>query len=97
MNIPNPQAIDAYYKAQTLAYWSFAGLFIPLLGVILGAIARSRLRLIVGSNQNEQHEIDRIRRIAGWGYGISLTIFITQVIIVVVWFMIIGIAVGGGR
>lgn len=90
----NPQATDAFYKAQSLAYWSFCGLIIPLVGVILGAMSKSRLRLLSSGNPEEQSEIERTRRIASWGFGISLALLVIYVIAAITWGIIIGLAAG---
>jgi hypothetical protein len=88
------RATDAFYKAQTLAYWSFSGLIIPIVGVILGAMSRSRLRLLTSNNADEQAEIDRTRRVATWGFGVSLGLLILYVVSLLAWGFMIGFSFG---
>ncbi|HEX7368609.1 MAG TPA: hypothetical protein VF261_03040 [Candidatus Saccharimonadales bacterium] len=87
----NPYAVDAYYKAQSLAYWSFIGLLIPLLGVILGALSRSRLRSLVSNDPDERAELEHVWRVASWGFGLSVTLLVLEIIAGIVWGILIGI------
>lgn len=77
----NHQALEAYYKAQSLAYWSFIGLVVPIIGIILALVSRSRLRALTGKDQDEEDRLDHAYRIAGWGLGISITLLIFYVVI----------------
>jgi hypothetical protein len=81
----NPLAVEAFYKAQSLAYWSFLGLLIPVVGIICGAMSRSRLRDLEGTNEDEQYKIDHARHIAGWGVGLSIVCLIVQLIAGFIW------------
>jgi len=75
----NPQAADAFYKAQTLAYWSFAGLVIPLIGVICGALSKSRLMGLKANNPKDAVAIRKTYQIARWGYGISVVLLVLEI------------------
>jgi hypothetical protein len=92
--VASHQAYETFYKAQSLAYWSYIGILIPLVGVILGSLSKSRLRLLHGGSDEEVNELERIWRIASWGFGISLTLFILQIIAAITWGVIVGLAMG---
>lgn len=80
------EAIRAYYSAQNFAYWSFSGLFIPALGIVLGLIGLSRLKQLTPGNEQERADIKRTAVIAKVGVGISIFYLLITIIGGIWWF-----------
>lgn len=89
----NRQAFETYYKAQTLAYWSFIGFLVPIAGIILGALSKSRLEYIVANTEDDQYRLSHVRRLANWGQGISIFLLVLTIIGAICWGILVGWAV----
>jgi hypothetical protein len=75
----NTQALQAFHKAKVLAYWSLSGLVVPFAGIILGVISLSRLTVLTPGNDEEYWTIQRVRRFAWSGIGLSVTVTILTI------------------
>lgn len=83
----NSRAEDEFYKAQALSYWSYVGLLIPVVGIILAILSRSKISGVVGSNDDEQYDLDHTRRVAMGGLIVSIVVLVLGTIGSVWWYI----------
>jgi hypothetical protein len=69
-------ALQVFRKARTLAQWSYIGVLLPLLGVILGLVSRSMLKTLNPTNDKEISSVSSAKRVAGWGIAVSVVMFL---------------------
>lgn len=76
----NPAAVRAFNTARTQAYWSYAGIIIPMIGIILGALSRSTLKELHGNTDDEQQRIDDVASAALGGIIVSIVALVLAVV-----------------
>lgn len=76
------QALQAFYNAQLMAYWSLVGLVVPVVGIILGGMSLSKLNQLSPSSDDEYDDIRRAKKFAGWGVALSI---ITVLVVFSLW------------
>lgn len=76
----NRRALEVYFKAQSLAYWSLIGLVIPIAGIILASLSRSRLHMLRANDEDDFADIEHVSQVAAWGLGLSIGALVLQVI-----------------
>jgi hypothetical protein len=76
----NPEATNFFYKTQALAYWSFIGLLIPIIGIITGTMAVSRLSQLRASDREELRLISKTKNVAVWGIVLSSAVMVLLIV-----------------
>jgi large-conductance mechanosensitive channel len=81
------QHLQALYmnKAESRARWSYIGILLPLIGIIVGCMAQSTLRRVEPMTTAEQKEVRRINRIATGGIVVSTILFLIGVFFIFVF------------
>jgi hypothetical protein len=74
MTSPNNNHLTALYlsKAESRAKWSFIGIVFPIIGVIVGIIAKSTLKHAKLQGADEIRDAKRIRKVANIGLTLSI-------------------------
>lgn len=88
----NQQLEREYYKANSLANWSFVGmLLMPVAGVILALLSMSKLRWLMDINENEDtaYTLDSTYTKAALGMGLSIFFMIVGIIVSVLLYSLI--------
>lgn len=69
-----------YDRAASLARWSYIGLFIPVVGIIMAGVALSTIK----DSQSSPNKIEKIRRIARLALLLSILVM-TLILALIVW------------
>lgn len=79
------QHLQALYmsKAESLARWSYIGILLPLIGIIVGGLSLSTLHRIEPETPQERKEVRRIGRVAGVGVTISVILLLIGVFFII--------------
>lgn len=74
-----------YYKASSLASWSFIGILIPILGIILGQSGMHYAELISTNDPAEVREVKQIYSKARTGRNLSIFLLLLSVVTIVLF------------
>lgn len=65
-----------FYRARSLARWSYVGILVPLIGIILGAMSLSASKHIETKERRAAQRVDDVRRVASWGIALSVAVIV---------------------
>lgn len=65
-------AEQIYQKSLRYAKWSYIGLLIPILGIVLSSISQSLVKIIQPRTHEDKRRIEKLFTISKWGFFVSL-------------------------
>jgi len=75
---------QTFDKARQYAYWSYTGLLIPVIGIILSALSLSTLKALKPT-RDEEAEYYRVKQVAEVGMRLSVVLLVLSIAGAIIW------------